>query len=394
MKQISKTLIIIVLTLITAQTSHAQISPRNAQELMSYFDDNVQQLDPIEGIYDVNIEQWGENAYTQFPSETTNLTMLIYKDKDGFFRVFKNEQVTIKRIGSTPIYNYNLFWAGSNVTDSKRFVLEENSIFNVKYSIPDKQLRYDMGQNYQAGFKVNYKCSFIKTYPTPDMYTNNEVMEKSEADKKTEWSGTGFALKNGYIATNFHVINGAKSIIIKGVAGNFNKSYKASPIGVDKNNDLALLKIDDPAFCGFGNIPYSVLSTTSEVGENIFVLGYPLTSTMGDEIKLTTGVISSKTGFQGDVTLYQISAPIQPGNSGGPLFDNDGNVIGIVSAKHNEAENVGYAIKASYLKNLIASIVNTSIIPTNNTVSKLPLTGKIKSEKNFVFFIECSSKNK
>lgn len=156
---------------------------------------------------------------------------------------------------------------------------------------------------------------------------------------------------------------------------------------------MALLKIDDPAFCGFGSIPYSILSTTSEVGENIFVLGYPLTSTMGDEIKLTTGIISSKTGFQGDVALYQISAPIQPGNSGGPLFDNDGNVIGIVSAKHKEAENVGYAIKASYLKNLIESSVNTSIIPTNNTVSKLPLTGKIKSEKNFVFFIECSSKN-
>lgn len=394
MKQIIKTLVIIVLTLIIAQSLHAQISPRNVQELMSYFEDNIQHLDPIEGVYDVNIEQWGENAYRQFPSETTNVTMLIYKDKDVFFRAFKNEQVTIKKIGITPIYNYNLFWAGSNVTDSKRFVLEGNSIFNVKYSIPDKQLRYDMGRNYQAGFKVNYKCSFIKTYPTHDMYTDNDVMEKSEVDKKVEWSGTGFALKNGYIATNFHVIEGAKSIIIKGVSGDFNKSYKAFPIGVDRNNDLALLKIDDPAFCGFGNIPYSVLSATSEVGENIFVLGYPLISTMGDEIKLTTGIISSKTGFQGDVALYQISAPIQPGNSGGPLFNDDGNVIGIVSAKHKETENVGYAIKASYLKNLIESTVNTSIIPTINTVSKLPLTGKIKSEKNFVFFIECSSKNK
>lgn len=287
-----------------------------------------------------------------------------------------------------------MFGAGSNITDSKRFILERNSIFNVNFSVPDKQLRYDFGRKYQPGFKVNCKCSFIKTYPTLDMYTDNEFMKKSEADKEAEWSGTGFALKNGYIATNFHVIDGAKSIIIKGVCGNFNKSYKASLIGVDRNNDLALLKIDDPAFCGFGNIPYSVLSSTSEVGENIFVLGYPLTSTMGDEIKLTTGIISSKTGFQGDVALYQISAPIQPGNSGGPLFDNNGNVIGIVSAKHKEAENVGYAIKASYLKNLIESTVNTSFIPTNNIVSKLPLTRKIISEKKFVFYIECSSKNK
>lgn len=111
---------------------------------------------------------------------------------------------------------------------------------------------------------------------------------------------------------------------------------------------------------------------------------------MGDEIKLTTGIISSKTGFQGDVSLYQISAPIQPGNSGGPLFDKKGNVIGVVSAKHADAENVGYAIKSIYLKNLINSSVNNSIIPTNNTISALPLTGKVKIEKNFVFFIHCS----
>lgn len=129
----------------------------------------------------------------------------------------------------------------------------------------------------------------------------------------------------------------------------------------------------------------------SEVGEDIFVLGYPLTTTMGDEIKLTTGIVSSRTGYQGDVSLYQISAPIQPGNSGGPLFDNQGNLIGIVSAKHTGAENVGYAIKASYLKNLMESSLGEGILPINNTVSSLPLPGKVKKLKNFVYFIKCSS---
>jgi Trypsin-like serine proteases, typically periplasmic, contain C-terminal PDZ domain len=112
---------------------------------------------------------------------------------------------------------------------------------------------------------------------------------------------------------------------------------------------------------------------------------------MGDEIKLTTGVISSKTGFQGDVSLYQISAPIQPGNSGGPLFDNKGNLVGIVNAKHKGAENVGYAIKTSYLKNLIESSISTSILPNNNQTAGLPLTGKVKSLKNYVFMISCSN---
>ena len=161
-------------------------------------------------------------------------------------------------------------------------------------------------------------------------------------------------------------------------------------VGCDKNNDLALLKISDSNFTGFGPIPYAISNTTSEVGEDVFVLGYPLTSTMGDEIKLTTGIISSRTGFQGDVALYQISAPIQPGNSGGPLFDKKGNVMGIVSAKHSGAENVGYAIKTMYLRNLVESCANASIIPTNNTISTLALTGKVKKEKSFVFFINCS----
>ena len=111
---------------------------------------------------------------------------------------------------------------------------------------------------------------------------------------------------------------------------------------------------------------------------------------MGDEIKLTTGIISSKTGFQGDVALYQISAPIQPGNSGGPLFDRKGNLIGIVNAKHKDAENVGYAIKTSYLKNLIESSTSTSILPNNNQVVGQPLTEKVKKLENYVFMITCS----
>lgn len=376
--------------LVTTTKLYAQISPRSVEELMSYFANNTQDLDPIEGVYDVNIEQWGENAFRKFPSETTNITMIIYKDRTGIFRVFKNERVTIKKIGNTPIYNYNIFWSGSNITDSKRFVLHESTLFDVNYSIPDRQLRYDLKRNYQAGFKVNYKCSFIKTYPTPEMYANCQKQDKSR-ESFNQWSGTGFALKNGYIVTNYHVIENAKSISIQGIKGDFTSKYNATVIATDRYNDLALLQISDKNFNGFGAIPYNVKTSVSEVGEEVFVLGYPLTSTMGDEIKLTTGVISSKTGFQGDVSLYQISAPIQPGNSGGPLFDNKGNLIGIVSAKHKGAENVGYAIKTSYLKNLIESSISTSILPNNNLVVGQPLTEKVKKLNNYVFMITCSN---
>lgn len=229
------------------------------------------------------------------------------------------------------------------------------------------------------------ESNYIKMYPTASSITN--------PSQNQEWSGSGFALKDGYIVTNYHVVEGAKSIQIQGIKGDFSTKYNAEIIATDKFNDLALLKVSDSNFNGFGTIPYNVKTSVSDVGEDIFVLGYPLTSTMGDEIKLTTGVISSKTGFQGDVSLYQISAPIQPGNSGGPLFDNKGNLVGIVNAKHTGAENVGYAIKTSYLRNLIESSISTNILPTNPQTATLSLPEKVKKLKNFVFMISCSNQS-
>jgi len=224
---------------------------------------------------------------------------------------------------------------------------------------------------------------YLKMYPI-------SLSSSTSADIQI-WSGTGFALNNGYIATNYHVIENAKSIKVQGIKGIFSTEYNAVVVGSDKYNDLALLQIKDSNFNDFGTIPYKIKATTSEVGEDIFVLGYPLTTTMGEEIKLTTGVISSKTGFQGDVSLYQISAPVQSGDSGGPLFDNNGNLIGVVNAKLQGAENVGYAIKTAYLKNLIESVTTASIIPTKNTLSTKTLPEKVKTVDDFIFLISCSN---
>ena len=110
--------------------------------------------------------------------------------------------------------------------------------------------------------------------------------------------------------------------------GDISKGYKATIAASDKQNDLAILKIQDADFPGFGTIPYGLKSSMCEVGETVWALGYPLTNLMGEEIKFTDGKISSRTGFQGDISMYQISVPIQPGNSGGALFDNRGGLRG------------------------------------------------------------------
>ena len=134
-------------------------------------------------------------------------------------------------------------------------------------------------------------------------------------------------------------------------------------------------------------MPYAIRKTNANIGEDCFVLGYPLISTMGMDIKLTNGIISAKTGYQGDVSQYQISAPIQPGNSGGPLFDKNGNLIGIVCAKHTEAENAGYAIKVSYLNKLADALSESIVLPQNNRLIGKTLPDQVKIASNYVCVI-------
>lgn len=318
------------------------------------------QNDGIVGIY----EGFSENKYKLACIKDGNEYKLIYLGGSEILKQWRLGDVkAVLRTSATP------------------------GFFKVNWYMADKTINTDAYAMFEGGsMKIvidGDENGYLKMYPTSSNIGNPSLTQ--------EWSGTGFALKNGYIVTNYHVIENAKSIFIQGIKGDFSPKYNATIIATDKYNDLALLQISDNSFSGFGSIPYNVKTSVSDVGEEVFVLGYPLTSTMGDEIKLTTGVISSKTGFQGNVSLYQISAPIQPGNSGGPLFDNKGNLIGIVNAKHKGAENVGYAIKTSYLKNLIESSISTSILPNNNQIAGLPLTGKVKSLKNYVFMITCSN---
>lgn len=275
--------------------------------------------------------------------------------------------------------------------------LEESAtlgVFKAMWVMKDKTRNYDAYVTFDGNVMKTFlpneipaESTYIKMYPRASSGAGNGG---SGIMGGKEWTGTGFALTNNYIVTNYHVVEGARTIQIQGVSGDFNRKYNASVVATDKYNDLALLKVSG---CNISSIdiPYSVQTFTSDVGEEVFVLGYPLTATMGDEVKLTTGVISSKSGFQGDVSLYQISAPIQPGNSGGPLFDSKGDVIGIVSSKHSGAENVGYAIKASYLRNLMESAVSTNILPQNNKISDMNLSGKVKAVKNYIYFVICSS---
>lgn len=358
--------------------------------LRKYLADNITNLDPAEGVYDVQHIQKNGSPFAQ--NSSYNWTYFIVKDPNSsIFTVYTNSygnglskcnNVRIESVGETNAYR--VYYGNS----SSRAYLENGIRLYAQIQLSQSDARH-YASNPKFAHWITISYDMVKKYPTTSMYAD-AVRKQVEETKPTEWSGTGFALTSNYIVTNYHVIEDAKSISVQGINGNFNNKYSATVVASDKFNDLALLRVNGETITS-ANIPYSVKTTTSDVGEDVFVLGFPLTTTMGDEVKLTTGVVSSKTGFQGDVSQYQISAPVQPGNSGGPLFDSKGNVIGVISAKHRGAENVGYAIKASYLRNLMESAISTNILPQNNKISSLNLSGKVKAVKNFVYYITCSS---
>lgn len=202
-------------------------------------------------------------------------------------------------------------------------------------------------------------------------------------------SGTGFFIDSrGFIATNYHVIDGAKKIDVFITKNGQTNTYSAKSVVVDKSNDLAIVKVTDDTYSKLSPVPYLIGSGTKDVGTAVFAMGYPELSHLGEEIKVTDGIISSKTGYQGDITTYQISAPIQHGNSGGPLFDKNGSVIGITNAGVESLQNVGYAIKVSYLNNLIEACPESINMPTSNQLSGLSFPEKIKKISPYVVIIK------
>lgn len=174
-----------------------------------------------------------------------------------------------------------------------------------------------------------------------------------------EVSGSGFYIAPDIIVTNNHVLNGESEIKYyqKGI------KHSAIPVFTSEQNDIAILKgesIDEPYFKLLSSNAYSVATP-------IFALGYPLSDILGNEIRVTNGIVNSMTGLGGDTNTVQISASIQPGNSGGPVVTEDYEVIGVASSKLSDAyaiaatdsipQNVNFAIKSDIISFLASQYI-------------------------------------
>jgi len=171
--------------------------------------------------------------------------------------------------------------------------------------------------------------------------------------------GSGFFItKDGYLLTNFHVVKEAERVEVQYKTNVF----KAKVVEVDPVNDLALLKVPGTDFA-----PLAISRKDSaDLGDEVFTIGFPNIQMQGVKPKYTDGKISSLAGMQDDPTEYQISVPVQPGNSGGPLCDANGEVVGIVVARLNDLaalresgavpQNVNYAVKSKLALQLLQGV--------------------------------------
>lgn len=181
-------------------------------------------------------------------------------------------------------------------------------------------------------------------------------------------SGSGFFIhRDGYLVTNHHVIDGAKIIDVTVSGNGSTKTYRAKKLVEDAGNDLAILKIEDPAFQPTAAVPFSFKTNPGyQVGAAIFSIGYPLQSLLGQEAKLVDGRISSRTGYQNSVSTFQTSVPVQPGSSGSPLFNDKGELIAVITSMVTNTDNVSYAVKLSFLQNLM-DLLPTPLEPPSGT---------------------------
>ncbi len=181
---------------------------------------------------------------------------------------------------------------------------------------------------------------------------------------ETRGNGTGFFISNdGYLITNYHVIKGSKNITVITFSGT---RLPAQFIRGDPKNDLALLKVD-------ATIKALPLSDSGDLtrGDRVITLGYPLIDLQGKDQKATFGRVNALTGIEGDIRHVQIDVPVQPGNSGGPLLDSKGHVVGVVTSVLDQLvamkksgfipQNVNYAVKSDYIIPLLPHHIRNKI---------------------------------
>jgi S1-C subfamily serine protease len=248
-----------------------------------------------------------------------------------------------------------------------------NLIPNTSYRVKIKKEGY---QDFYDGF-------FTAKENTVLWPTLSKTKESKPDDNKivAASSGTGFFVsRSGHIITNHHVIEECKAVKVS-FKGN---EVKASVLAVDKYNDLAILKTAlNP------NEVFSVSGEDAELLDDVVIAGYPLGKKVSSAIKTSKGSVTSLAGYGDNYSEFQTDAALNQGNSGGPIMNQKGNVVGVAVAAYGKKEGVesfNFGIKASTLKTFARSNSLTLLPPNNRDLSNKDL-GRLIT--NATLYIEC-----
>jgi S1-C subfamily serine protease len=222
-----------------------------------------------------------------------------------------------------------------------------------------------------------------------DVNTLKEAIGKTtspSAPIEANFNGTSFLIDGkGYLVTNKHVVRDNKIVYVSnGKSGDL----RAEVVYANGASDIAILKITDERFKPIAALPYAIRRTNVDLGEQIFTLGYPR-----QEIVYNEGYLSAKTGFSGDTSRCQIAISANPGNSGGPVINSSGEVIGILSSKEDHADNVVFAVKSNNIFRALAEIkkdtaLNSIKLPARSSINGLNRVQQIKKIEDCVFMVK------
>ena len=209
--------------------------------------------------------------------------------------------------------------------------------------------------------------------------------KKKEKASQGDYAGTCFMIsKNGYLVTSYHVVKDADSIKIENEKfGVLNASVQFN----DPANDVSILKVDTTLY----SLPYMVETSEASLAEEVFTLGYPR-----EDVVFGNGAISALSGYNQNPNSYQISVPVNPGNSGGPLLNSKGNLVGMISGLQTETYGAAFAIKSNIIIDIIStsdSLKNSVPLAKQNFLKGGSRINQVKILRDYVFLVRVFKSN-